>query len=174
MRRGPFSRLLPAAIAPAAVAFLAILLALAAFDPAYNPHAHFRSNGMCAKCHLHSGGRPVPDRFTGASTDFCFGCHSREALGRSHPIGARPRDRYGKMRVPADFPLDDAGRTMCLTCHNAHGPFVSTVKAFAGQKPENPDRAAGTPFYYRTRFLRRSDPVTGFAVLCDGCHEGRL
>lgn len=174
MRRGPISRLLAATVALAATAFLALLLALAAFDPAYNPHAHFRANGRCVKCHVYSRGEPVPDRFTGASSDYCLGCHSKEALGRSHPIGTRPRDRYWKMRVPAEFALDDAGRMMCLTCHNSHGPFVSTVKGYATQKPVNPDRPAGTPFYYRTRFLRRSDPDKGFAVLCDGCHEGRL
>ncbi len=171
MRRGPFRRSLPALALVAAVVLLVLLRAGATFDPAYNPHAHFRSNGMCPKCHLYSGGAPIPDRFTGDSTEFCFGCHSKESLGRSHPIGTRPRDRYRKMRVPAEFALDDDGRMMCLTCHNAHGPFVATVKAYAGQEPENPDHPAGTPLYYRTRFLRRSDPDKGLAVLCDGCHE---
>lgn len=171
MRRGPFRRFLPALILAAATALVVLLHALAAFDPAYNPHAHFRSNGMCPKCHLGPAGVPATDRFTGASTDFCLGCHSKEALGRSHPIGVRPRDRDRRMRIPADYRLADDGRMMCLTCHNAHGPFVSTVKTFLAQKPENADRAAGTPPYYRTLFLRRSDPVKGRSVLCDGCHE---
>ena len=171
MTSGPFKRLLPPAIAFAAVALVALLLAHAAFDPAYNPHAHFRANGMCPKCHLYAKGQRIPDRFTGASTDYCFGCHSKDALGRSHPIGTRPRDRFRKSRVPDGFVLDDDGRTMCLTCHNAHGPFVATVKTFDAQKPENPDAQGGTPFYYRTRFLRRTDPVRGYSVLCDGCHD---
>ncbi len=171
MTRGPFQRLLPATIVLAAVAFVALFLARAAFDPSYNPHAHFRTPGTCPKCHLYSRNEPIPDRFTGASIDFCFGCHSKESLGRSHPTGTRPRDRYWKMRVPDEFVLDDENRMMCLTCHNSHGPFVSTVKISPVQVPENPDAAAGTPLYYRTRFLRRSDPEKGYAVLCDGCHD---
>ncbi len=171
MRRGPFRRSLRALVLGAATVFLLLLHAAATFDPDYNPHAHFRTNGMCPKCHLYSGGARVSDRFTGDSIDFCFGCHSKESLGRFHPIGTRPGDRYRKMRVPAGFVLDDDGRMMCLTCHSAHGSFVATVKTFPGQEPENPDRLSGTSFYYRTRFLRRSDPVRGWAVLCDGCHE---
>ncbi len=171
MRCGPVRRSLPALALVAAIVVVLLLRAGATFDPNYNPHAHFRTDGTCPKCHLYSRGAPIPDRFTGDSIEFCFGCHSKESLGRSHPIGTRPRDRYWKMRVPAEFALDDDGRMMCLTCHNAHGPFVSTVKIFAIQEPENPDRLSGTPFYYRTHYLRRSDPVKGWAVLCDGCHE---
>ncbi len=143
---------------------------LAAFDPAYNPHAHFRSDGVCPRCHLGPAGAPVPARIAGASTDFCLGCHTKEGLGRSHPVGLRLRDRSGATRHPADLVLDEQGRIMCLTCHGAHGPFVATVKSFATQEPENRDRAPGTPPYYRTRYARRSDPVNGFRVLCHACH----
>ncbi|MGE5190580.1 MAG: hypothetical protein ACM3NF_11045 [Gemmatimonadota bacterium] len=170
-RGGPSRWFLPALPFAAAAALAALLHAVAAFDPGFNPHSHFRTQGRCPKCHVVSRGEPVPDRFTGDSIDYCFSCHSKESLGRSHPIGVRPRDRYRDMRVPADFALDDGGRTMCLTCHNAHGPFVATVKIFPSQEPENPDRAPGVPFYYRTRFLRRSDPLQGYSVLCDACHE---
>ncbi len=171
MTRGPLKRALPALVLAAAVALVFLFRALAAVDPAYNPHAHFRTPGLCPRCHLGPADAPITDRFTGASIDYCFSCHSKDSLGRSHPIGVEPRDRYWKMRVPADYRLDDDGRTMCLTCHNAHGPFVSTVKSVPVQKPENPDRSPGTPAYYRTRFLRRSDPIKGWAVLCDGCHQ---
>ncbi len=169
MRRGPLTRILQALII-AATAAAPSASALAAFDPAYNPHAHFRSEGMCPKCHVGAAGPPAGGRISGASTAFCLGCHTGEALGRSHPIGIRPRGREGATRIPADLLLDDAGRIMCLTCHDAHGPFVATVKAFASQEPENSGRARGAPAYYRTRYLRRSDPVKGFAVLCNRCH----
>ncbi len=171
MTRGPLKWALPALVL-AAVAGVALLLrALAAFDPAYNPHAHFRTPGMCPRCHLGPADAPITDRFSPDSTDYCFTCHSPESLGRSHPNRVRPQDRYWKMRVPAEYRLDDDGRIMCLTCHNAHGPFVATVKTRPVQAPENPDAAPGTPLYYRTWFLRRSDPERGWAVLCDGCHE---
>ncbi len=171
MTRGPLKLALPALILAAATGVVLLLRAIAAFDPAYNPHAHFRTPGMCPRCHLGPADAPDTKRFTGGSTDYCLSCHPQESLERSHPIRVRPRDRHREMRVPADFALDDNGRTMCLTCHNSHGPFVTTVKAFAIQEPENPDRGPGTPAYYRTRFLRRSDPVRGYSVLCDGCHK---
>ncbi len=171
MRRGPFRRSLRALLLAAATVLLFLVRASALFDPSYNPHAHFRTEGMCPKCHVYSGGSPDPERFTGGSTDYCYTCHTKESLGNSHPNRVRPRDRYPDMRVPEEYMLDDDGRMMCLTCHNAHGLFVSTVKSFKSQNPENPDRLSGTPFYYRTFFLRRSDPVKGWAVLCDGCHQ---
>jgi predicted CXXCH cytochrome family protein len=52
------------------------------------------------------------------------------------------------MQVPADLRLDDDGRIMCLTCHTAHGPYVSY-------------------------FLRRSGPDRDLALLCEACHEKR-
>lgn len=147
-----------------------LLIAVTAVDPNRNPHAHFREDGSCPRCHVMVSGKPDPARFLPESVGFCTGCHSGEQLGRSHPIGVRTRDKYWKMTVPDDFPMDDDGRMMCLTCHTAHGPFLSTVKAYEKQKPENPG-ASGTPTYYRTLFARRSDPKMGFAVLCDGCHK---
>jgi predicted CXXCH cytochrome family protein len=69
-------------------------------------------------------------------------------MGRSHPVNVRPEEKYRKMKVPADLRLDDDGRIMCLTCHTAHGQYVSY-------------------------FLRRSDPDRGFEVLCEACHGKR-
>lgn len=167
-RRGPFGRWLLAL--PVAAATALPFNAGGAFDPAYNPHDHFRADGACPKCHLYAGGKPVRDRFTGDSTGHCLGCHSKEGLGRSHPIGARPRDRSRAMRVPAAFVLDEGGRMTCLTCHSAHGPYVATVRAYPNQRAENPDAPRGTPLYYKTNYVRRSDPGKGYAVLCDECH----
>jgi predicted CXXCH cytochrome family protein len=69
-------------------------------------------------------------------------------MGRSHPVNVRPEEKYRKMKVPADLRLDDDGRIMCLTCHTAHGSYVSY-------------------------FLRRSSPDRGFEVLCEACHGKR-
>lgn len=100
---------------------------------------------------------------------FCLECHRSEALGRSHPRHVRPRDRYWKMKVPEEYRLDDDGRILCLTCHEGHGKFLSTVRAFPGQRPEE-RRGTGGTSNYRTLYLRRSDPEQGFAPLCHGCH----
>ncbi len=76
------------------------------------------------------------------------------------------------MRIPDDFRLDDDGRMICLTCHTAHGPFVAAVKAHPSQRPEGTAASGrGTTAWYRTYYLRRSDPKDGFAALCDGCHK---
>src|SRR5574341_504231 len=131
-------RFLLAVVLLLAVASVTLLIAVTQFDPKKNPHAHFREPGSCLKCHVSVGGKPDPDRFLPESVDFCVGCHTESELGRSHPIRVRPRDKYWKMKVPKDFCLDDDGRMMCLTCHSGHGPFLSPVQAYAGQKPENP------------------------------------
>jgi hypothetical protein len=110
-----------------------------------NPHAHFQNPDQCPKCHLSPGSRPAAGRFSTEADTVCLECHAKESLGRSHPVNVRPEEKYRKMKVPADLPLDDDGRIMCLTCHTAHGPYVSY-------------------------FLRRSSPDRGFEVLCEACH----
>lgn len=171
MTHGSTGRFLPVLAIAGATAFLSLLFAAAPFDPNANPHSSFRDASSCPRCHRYAGGKPDPGTLLPESVDLCLGCHSKESLGRSHPIGVRPRDKYWKMKVPGEFRLDDGGRMTCLTCHAAHGPFLATVQAYRGQKPENPDASPGTPLYYRTLYVRRTDPVNGWAVLCDGCHE---
>lgn len=154
-----------------AVCLLSFLLAASQFDPRINPHSHFGRADQCAKCHVYYRAKLEPDRFLPECSDYCIGCHSAEKLGRSHPIGVRPRDKYSKMTVPKDYRLDDDGRLMCLTCHKAHGPFLSTVKSYKSQKPESLTPPSGVLRYYRTYFLRMSDPEKGHAPMCDGCHS---
>ena len=113
-----------------------------------NPHAHFRYPDQCPKCHLTQGSQPVPGRFSTDANAVCLECHAKESLGRSHPVNVRPEEKYRKMKVPADLRLDDDGRIMCLTCHTAHGQYVSY-------------------------FLRRSSPDRGFDILCEACHGKR-
>ena len=134
---------IPAGVLAALAGVLCCAPALVASDGFQrgNPHAHFRNPGMCPKCHLSPGGQPGSGRFSTEADAVCLGCHTKEGMGRSHPVNVRPDEKYRKMEVPADLRLDDGGRIMCLTCHTAHGPYVSY-------------------------FLRRSSPDGGFAVLC--------
>ena len=110
-----------------------------------DPHAHFRNPDQCPKCHLSQGFQLAVGRFSTDADTVCLECHTKESLGRSHPVNVRPEEKYRKMTVPADLRLDDDGRIMCLTCHTAHGQYVSY-------------------------FLRRSNPDRGFEVLCEACH----
>ena len=110
-----------------------------------DPHAHFRNPDQCPNCHLSQGSQPGSSRFSTKADAVCLECHAKESIRRSHPVNVRPEEKYRKMKVPADLRLDDDGRIMCLTCHTAHGPYVSY-------------------------FLRRSSPDRGFEVLCEACH----
>lgn len=171
MRLAARGRFLPTLVLLLPVILLTVLFAVTTFDPNHNPHALFRDAQNCPKCHVAVAGKPDPDRFLSDSIEFCLGCHAQESLGNSHPIRTRPRDRFWKMKIPSDFRLDDDGRLMCLTCHSAHGPFLSKTKSFVSQKPENPNPPPGVPLYYKTRFVRLSDPARGWEPLCNGCHE---
>ncbi len=142
-------------------------------DPALNPHAHFQNSRICRRCHVYEKSVLKPDRFLPDADAFCLGCHSIEERGITHPRKVRPGDEAHRMAVPKDLRLDIQGRMLCLTCHNAHGPFLSPTRAFAAQEVANPGAPAGTKPVYRTYFGRRSDPVRGFVLLCEECHGKR-
>ena len=167
MRGGPT----PAWLLPVlgGVVCFAVVLVASDYYPRGNPHAHFQNPQQCPKCHVYYRSQLEPDRFSTEADAVCLGCHRKETLGRSHPVNVRPREKYWKMKVPPDFRLDDDGRIMCLTCHSAHGAYLSAVKSFPKAVPF-PTNSSGGP-YYQTFFLRRSDPVKGWAILCDACHE---
>jgi hypothetical protein len=139
-------------------------------DTSDDPHSHFMDPASCPQCHIYRGSKPEKGRFPPGTDAFCLDCHSLEGLGITHPIAIRPGGGRSQMRVPADLPLDSEGKIFCLTCHNAHGPFLSSTRAFASQKAADPAAPAGSKPTYRTYFVRRSDPVRGFAPLCEGCH----
>lgn len=142
-------------------------------DFRFNPHGHFRDTGTCRRCHVYAKSVMESGRFLPEADAFCLGCHSIEGLGESHPRGVRPGGKSFQMEVPKDFPLDSDGKMLCLTCHTAHGPFLSPTRAFAAQKAAAPEDSRGGTPAYRTYFARRSDPVRGFSVLCEECHGRR-
>jgi hypothetical protein len=159
---------------PTALTTLLLLLLSAALPaavdlwPRPNPHLVFAASGSCPRCHVLRAGRVEPGRFLPGCDGYCLECHGGPSLGRTHPTGGRPDDHYrGKMTVPADFPLDDRGALMCLTCHTAHGPAWSSRRVHPGQ---GPDERWGKGVY-RTLFLRRTGSKDGFAALCDECHR---
>jgi hypothetical protein len=134
------------------------------------PHSHFQAPESCPRCHLTGQeGLPDPARISPEADALCLECHRRENLGKSHPIDVRPAERYGKANVPADLRLADDGRMMCLTCHVAHGAYLSAVRAFPEQASE--ELASVDEGRFRTYFLRRSDPERGAAPLCEACHR---
>jgi len=141
---------IPAGVLAALAGVLCFAPAFAASDRPQrgDPHAHFRNPDQCPKCHLSPDSQPGPGRFSTEADAACLGCHSKENMGRSHPVNVRPEEKYRKMKIPADLRLDDNGRIMCLTCHTAHGPYAS-------------------------HFLRRSGPDSGFDLLCEACHGKR-
>lgn len=140
---------------------------------AADPHSHFRNPDGCRSCHAYRQSVLEPDRFVPGTDSLCLGCHSLEGLGITHPRNVRPGDAHHQMAVPKDLRLDSEGRMFCLTCHTAHGPFLSPTRAYAKQKASNPGAPAGTKPMYRTSFARRSDPVRGFVPLCEACHGKR-
>lgn len=137
------------------------------------PHSHFMKSSSCPRCHVYRGSKREKGLFLPDTDTFCLDCHSLEGMGITHPIAIRPGDGLRRLRVPTDLPLDNEGKMFCLTCHNAHGPFLSSIRAFASQKAANPGAPAGSKPAYRTYFVRRSDPVRGFSPLCEECHGKR-
>jgi len=138
-----------------------------------DPHSHFRNPSSCGRCHVYRESVLEPNRFVPESDAFCLGCHSPEGLGITHPRKLKPGDDPYRMTVPEDFRLDSEGRLFCLTCHSAHGPFLSPTRSYATQEAADPGAPPGTKPAFRTYFARRSDPVRGFATLCEGCHGKR-
>src|SRR5512134_124795 len=149
--------------------FLVPRPAFPADSPPANPHAYFQQPAQCPMCHYYTGAKPDPDRIATSSIEFCLGCHLLEERHRTHPLRVHPAGRLRATKIPPDYRLGDGEHVICLTCHSAHGPFVSNVRAFAGQAPVG---APGDTPYYKTFFLRRLNPASeGFETLCAGCHK---
>jgi len=138
--------------------------------PPANPHGYFQQPAQCPKCHLYAGPNLDPARFLTSSVDFCLECHIYEERGRTHPVKVHPDARAREAKIPPEFRMGDGEHLICLTCHSAHGTYASPATAFAGQMPIASDGGQGP--YYKTYFLRRTDPSgEGFEAMCGACHK---
>jgi len=135
-----------------------------------NPHLPMSASGACAGCHAYYGGTLDPREFVVAIPEKCWVCHSKKDLGRSHPIGVDPNHSTAQVEIPADLPLED-GKVSCGTCHNPHMAFLSETRTFPAQEVSFLQVEAGKNIaWYKTFFLRKSDPDKGFEPLCRACH----
>ena len=126
-----------------------------------------RSAKGCAICHfrwietffIQGKGTDLVDYQAGkvvATPDMCISCHdgsvmdsrARMVEGKGHKTGVGPPQ---SMDIPGLYPLDDAGRVQCATCHTAHGV------------PSDEDGET-------TIFMRSSNRNS---AMCRQCHPGR-
>ncbi len=155
------------------VAGCALVMSQSLSELPLNPHAFMDQPDICSTCHKYWEGQLEPHMFSVMVHEVCEVCHAE--LGRSHPININPQDY--DIQVDETIPLayieqlgDDV--VSCGSCHNPHGEWFSPVKAYEKQ-PElfllivSPDEEIK---YYKTYYLRASDPVKGYLVLCVLCH----
>ncbi len=77
-------------------------------------HPPFKT-GNCSGCHdPHSS--DFKYNLKKSREEICSLCHELPIPGHLHEVGKTPQ-----FALPADFPLDADGKTMCLTCHDPHG-----------------------------------------------------
>jgi len=136
-----------------------------------SPHQSMNEAAACAGCHAYYSGALDPHEFIVAIPEKCWECHSQEKLGRTHPIGVDPRRSAAKVEIPGELPLED-GKVSCGSCHEPHMAFLSMTKAFPGQEVTFHQKGGRAEIsWYKTLFLRKSDPVKGFEPLCLACHK---
>jgi hypothetical protein len=136
-----------------------------------NPHLSLNAAGMCDECHAYYRETMDPHDFVVAIPERCLECHSAQELGRSHPIGVDPSHSAARIEVPAELPLED-GMVSCGTCHNPHMASLSQTRAYPAQEVAFRQMEGRVEtLWYKTLFLRKSDPERGFEPLCMACHK---
>jgi predicted CXXCH cytochrome family protein len=134
-----------------APALLTIALLAAAPAPsgtaaAASPH-DFEKVG-CTHCHLvvPGQGRALqPSVFRKNIDDLCQECHAASLEDNlNHRVGIRP-----SMSVPDDLHLSERGEISCITCHDPHAEYVSSV-------------TGARTWFLRRQMLKRE--------LCLACH----
>jgi hypothetical protein len=153
---------------------VALALSPAPAEPPFppDPHQPMRALDVCIDCHVYDNRTLVPHEFVVAIPEKCEECHSKKALGRSHPIGVDPRfSPPNVVTVPEELPLE-GGKVSCGSCHNPHLPQLAQIKSYKDQAATfiQIDGRSEIP-WYKTFYLRLSDPVTGFEPLCRACHR---
>ncbi|HEY3346599.1 MAG TPA: cytochrome c3 family protein [Nitrospirota bacterium] len=77
-------------------------------------HPPFK-NGECSGCHdPHSS--DFKYNLKASRAELCKLCHELPIPGHLHETGRAPL-----FKMPDDMPLDENGKTMCITCHDPHG-----------------------------------------------------
>lgn len=101
------------------------VLALSAADPTTSRAAtQLHPEAACTDCHAAADGGGL----MATQEALCGGCH-RGGVEASHPSGFVPM-----RNLPAAFPLDDAGRMTCSTCHDFHGKRPALLRATHGDR----------------------------------------
>jgi hypothetical protein len=136
-----------------------------------NPHQPMSATEACAGCHAYYNGTLDPHGFVVEIQEICAKCHAPKDLGRSHPVGVDPRSSPTTITVPAELPLEN-GKVSCGSCHNPHMAFLSTTRVYRDQKVTFLQWEGRVEIpWYKTIFLRKSDPIKGFEPLCVACHK---
>jgi hypothetical protein len=137
-----------------------------------NPHQSMNEAGACAGCHAYYGGALDPHAFVVAIPEKCMECHSPDKLGRSHPIGVDPSLLPANIvQVPEELPLEN-GMVSCGSCHNPHMDYLSKTRAFDRAPAEFIQISDNVEIpWYKSLYLRKSDPIKGFEPLCLACHR---
>lgn len=140
-----------------------------------NPHGFMDQQTLCPSCHTYWEGQLEPHMFSVMVHDKCKTCHT--VLGRSHPINMNPPSTESEIEVPEFLPLayiDELGDDVmsCGTCHNPHGEWLAEKRAYPSQLEEIviTDASGQEVKYFKTFYLRISDPVEGYMPLCVSCH----
>ncbi|MGC2423264.1 MAG: cytochrome c3 family protein [Nitrospirota bacterium] len=98
-------------------------------------HPPFK-RGECYRCHdPHSADYKY--NLKADRKDICMLCHTVPIPGHLHEPGKVPQ-----FALPEDFPLDDEGKTMCLTCHDPHGARGYHLTRRKGCGGCHPDKAS--------------------------------
>ncbi len=150
---------------------LALTRAPADVAPPTNPHQIFSGAEACVGCHAYFGGTMDPHSFVVEILEICMKCHTQTKLGLSHPVGVDPSRSPTTIDVPAELPLED-GKVSCGSCHNPHMAFLSRTRAYQDQPVTYLQQEGRTQTaWYKTIYLRMSDPIKGFEPLCVACHQ---
>lgn len=152
---------------------LAACLALPSPKNRIDPHAFMDRPAQCATCHQVNGrsGEVIDHEFTADITDLCGACHTREHLGRSHPIGVSMRRTARGTEAPADLPLTDEMEITCGTCHNPHARGFLLTGLSPTQEPLFEEtHPSGKVAYFKSYYLRQEECGRGFEPLCTTCH----
>jgi hypothetical protein len=152
---------------------LAACLALPAPKTRTDPHAFMNVPTQCATCHRIDArsGEVIDHEFTGEISSLCGTCHTKEHLGRSHPVDVSMRRPAPGTEVPGELPLGDDEEITCGTCHDPHsrGFLLTGLSAFQDPFFEEV-QPSGKVAYYKSYYLRLQECGRGFDPLCTSCH----